>query len=415
MSVSSISMPLKILFCSETKLSRMLGASRPLLDLSDELAQLGWECDFVCPSSLHDGDDPVAAQREYPENLRRHLLNYSHNYNVVDYAHECLPYERSTFCNHALFVARSVLLVQHLGKIAIPHPRTVRSLLGRVVKGRMRRRELEGRIRRADHTIGQADLVNVSNSDDRTELIARGTPAEKIVVLPFGLSRAVFAGLESLSVEPPLRPVIAFIGTFDSRKGAVEFPRIVRGIEAAYPEARFRLLGTAGMLQTAESVLSYFPPSSWSRIEVVPRFAPEELPSLLSDCSLGIFPSHYEGFGLGVLEMLAAGLPVIAYSTPGPRDILSPEYLVPAGDHRAMSDRVNALLKNPNELRIVRRLARQRAAHFNWEAIAKETDRIYREQFALRPGVATEQNRSVPTRPSRNAFERRESGSEPDR
>ena len=53
------------------------------------------------------------------------------------------------------------------------------------------------------------------------------------------------------------------------------------------------------------------------------------------DCTVGAFPSYVEGFGLAVLEQLAAGLPTVAYNLPGPRDILKstlPDLLVPCGD-----------------------------------------------------------------------------------
>ena len=53
-----------------------------------------------------------------------------------------------------------------------------------------------------------------------------------------------------------------------------------------------------------------------------PTFEEADLPSLLADCAVALFPSYVEGFGLAVLEQLAAGLPTIAYDVPGPRQIL---------------------------------------------------------------------------------------------
>src|SRR5207237_5357929 len=69
-------------------------------------------------------------------------------------------------------------------------------------------------------------------------------------------------------------------------------------------------------------------------IEVVPQFDPDDLPRLLSDGTVGAFPSYVEGFGMAVVEQLAAGLPTVAYDAPGPRHILGtlPQLLAPPAD-----------------------------------------------------------------------------------
>ena len=69
-----------------------------------------------------------------------------------------------------------------------------------------------------------------------------------------------------------------------------------------------------------------------------------------------MFPSRVESFGYGVLEMLAAAVPVIAYDAPGPHVMLPPEYRVPVGAAGDMADRVCDLLTDPDRLRAARLL-----------------------------------------------------------
>ena len=76
----------------------------------------------------------------------------------------------------------------------------------------------------------------------------------------------------------------------------------------------------------------YFPRRLWPRLEIYPRYDPNELPALLAGVSIGVFPSRVESFGYGVLEMLASSIPVIAFDAPGPNVMLTPEFLVPLGD-----------------------------------------------------------------------------------
>jgi glycosyltransferase involved in cell wall biosynthesis len=185
---------------------------------------------------------------------------------------------------------------------------------------------------------------------------------------------------------PGPEPIVAFVGTFDNRKGGHDLPGIFREVSRQVPDVRFRLLGTAGLYQSAEQVSAFFPKALRSRLEVTPKFQADELPSLLAGASVGVFPSYIEGFGLGVLEMLAASVPVVAYRTPGPPEMLKEEFLVDRGDVPAMAARVVSLLRNREELSRARQWAGVRSRDFAWSRVATETDAVYRAHAALLRG-----------------------------
>jgi len=170
---------------------------------------------------------------------------------------------------------------------------------------------------------------------------------------------------------------------YQLRKGSDDIPRIAKSVIEAHPSAHFRLLGTKGLFQTRREVLAHFPRSLRSQIEVVPRFEPERLPDLLADAHLGIFPSYYEGFGFGVLEMMAAGLPVIAYDAPGPPEMVPDSLLVPCGDWKAMATITISLLNDSDELKARRKQAQDRAEDFDWDRIGKERLRHYQDSLCI--------------------------------
>jgi glycosyltransferase involved in cell wall biosynthesis len=118
------------------------------------------------------------------------------------------------------------------------------------------------------------------------------------------------------------------------------------------------------------------------RISCQPTFAERDLPSLLADCTIGIFPSHIEGFGLAVLEQLAAGLPTIAYDVPGPRQILqtqSARLLTRVGDTAAIASRASEILSLPlTEYEKLSADCIEIARCYRWEEIAENTIRHYR-------------------------------------
>ncbi len=365
----------RILFCTPAPLTKSLGAAKVVVELAEEMQTLGWECDLV---SIKD----MAAESglSLSESLRRHLQEHAGEYDVVDYDHSYLPFPRREFTKQTLFVARSVLMAHHFDVISIPGSRRLRSRAKRMLCGAWERRASRARTQQAHKTVQASDLVNVCNEDDKAELMRCGVHGDKITVIPFGIGRGRRPLFDAISSEVPSKPVVAFVGTFDYRKGAREFSDIVQGIVASVPEVSFRLLGTAGMFQTKAEVLAHFPPRLQQKIEVVPRYKPEELPSLLAACSVGVFPSHIEGMPFGVLEMLAASLPVVAYNSPGPPMMLPPDYLVTRGDVRALSDKVTTLLMNKAKLHQARIWAQQRSHDFDWAEIAQTTENVYMHQ-----------------------------------
>ena len=367
----------KILFCTPAPLTKSLGAAKVVVELAEEMEHLGWQCRLLCPSDLDPSPDVLAARRRFPANLRDYLQDHAEEYDVVDYDHEYLPYPRSDFSPTPLFVARSVLLVHHLETIPIPSRDGLKSRVSALLKGRARATARQERIGRAQTTVEQADLVNVSNDDDKAELVRRGVDPAKIVVIPYGISRARRPLFDRVPSETPKQPRVAFVGTFDYRKGAWEFPRIVKVVAHAIPDVRFKMLGTKGFYQTEAEIRALFPQDAQKHLDMVLTYKPEELPELLSQCSLGVFPSYMEGFPFGVIEMLASSLPVVAYDAPGPPMMLSSEFLAARGDWPTLSKKIIGLLQNGEELARARQWAKERSQRFSWQKAAEVTQEAY--------------------------------------
>jgi glycosyltransferase involved in cell wall biosynthesis len=382
---------MKLLLCSSAPLDPRLGYSKTLIELHTGMTRLGWQCrlaahDEICPDIGRYG--PNRGSLEFSFALARFLRTHGSEFDVVDYDHAALPFARSGFPSSTLMVARAALLNHHFERIRIPSLGGPRAWAGMAVKGPFRYGYMKLNVWRSTRTIRTADLVNVNNDDDRTELVRRGFDPTKIVVVPLGISEAFWEGLANIGPASAAAPRIVFIGTFDERKGARDFPAIVQHIANAVPGCQFRLLGARN--RTENDIREYFPRSLRPKLEIVCKFEPEALPDLLRDCSIGIFPSYIEGFGFGVLEMLAASLPVFAYDAPGPTIMLPREFLVPRGATREMASKVVALLGDRERLDAARVWARKRAHDFTLERTARATSEIYAERAQkMRAGKAS--------------------------
>lgn len=374
----------RILLCSPTPLTARLGASKVYIEAAEALRRVGWCATLVGPAEVTGDPGAWAAP---PDRLREYLVRRAAEFDVIEYEHNRLPYPRAELPPGPLLVARSVLLTHTVAAAGIPPRPALRARLGRLLKWPAQARRRREDRARADATLRGADLINVGNDDERAAVVAAGHLPGKVLVFPFGLFPERLAAFRPAPDALPTGPVVATVGTFDPRKGMGEWPALAATVLAAHPTARFRLIGTAGMVSTAEGVLGYFPARLRSRVEVVPTFDPADLPRLLADCTAGVFPSYCEGFPFGLLEMLAAGLPVVAYRAPGPPMMLGPEYLVPVGDGRGLGRRVAELLGTPDRLREARRAARRRAEEFRWEEVAARTAAAYAAALERRAPV----------------------------
>lgn len=115
------------------------------------------------------------------------------------------------------------------------------------------------------------------------------------------------------------------------------------------------------------------------QVEFVGRVTDGQLTDLLSRSHLLAVPSSYEGFGIVYLEAMSFGLPVIASSEGGAREMVthgSNGFLVKPGDTRAIADHLRELIGNRDRLLTMGLAARERFHTFpTWE---ESCENVYR-------------------------------------
>lgn len=104
-----------------------------------------------------------------------------------------------------------------------------------------------------------------------------------------------------------------------------------------------------------------------------------DLEWLYQNASLYVLPTRYEGFGLGVLEAMARGLPVLASDIPVLREVGgSAIQYVDSRDSRAMADRIVRVLRDPSLRTRMSDQGQRQALEFPWEQSVDRTWHVLR-------------------------------------
>ena len=124
-------------------------------------------------------------------------------------------------------------------------------------------------------------------------------------------------------------------------------------------------------------------PKSDGRIVRAGHVSDEDLVGLYAGCSATVQPSLYEGFGLAVLEGMAAGAPVIVAQTPVLLEVAGDGALsFPPRDVESLTRAMEQALANGPAIKALQSRARARAVEFSWDATARRTAEVYRTCLA---------------------------------
>ena len=203
----------------------------------------------------------------------------------------------------------------------------------------------------------EADRVLVPSDYVRETMVARGTPPERIRILPYGVD------VDRFRPRPRGERTLfrmLFVGNLSQRKGIKYLLEAVRRLKLPNSELVLvgRMVGGAAAFAPYSDVFRH-----------VPHVPYHEVHRLYADADLFVYPSLHEGSAFATYEALASGLPVIATPNTGSvvRDGID-GFLVPPRDVEALMAKIELLYRDHEKRAAMAAHARARAEEFTWGA-----------------------------------------------
>jgi len=200
-------------------------------------------------------------------------------------------------------------------------------------------------------------------------------PREKVRVVPHGVDAEFFR----LRAEPAASPYLLAVSTLHPHKNLDGLLTAFREFSRRHPEYRLVVAGLKGFhtvaleeLRDALGLTDAVTFTGW-----IPR---EELYALFAGARAFVYPSRFEGFGMPILEALAAGLPTACANVEPMAGIAGGAALLfDPDDAQALATCLETLCCDDAERERLRVAGPKQAAEFSWRAAAKATLAVLKE------------------------------------
>jgi glycosyltransferase involved in cell wall biosynthesis len=250
--------------------------------------------------------------------------------------------------------------------------------------------------RRFARAVRRCGAVIVPSVSAKGDLVARhGIPEDRVHAIPHGVDAEAFAAvpaeeLARVRARYGIRgPYVLFVGGLEPRKNVVA---LVRAFAASGVEASLVIAGGRVRWFPAEEARIFaearrLPEPVRSRVVMTGYVSEPDKRALIAGAVALAYPSLYEGFGLPVLEAMAAGTPVLTSNVSSLPEVAGEDaLLVDPKDEHAIAEGLRRIVEDAVLRERLIGPGRARAAGYTWEATARATAAVLRAVAAAARG-----------------------------
>lgn len=232
---------------------------------------------------------------------------------------------------------------------------------------------------RVQRAIDAADRVITVSQSSANDIVAEfSIEPDRLSVIPHGIDHI---GSTAGEISPRVQdlidgaPFLLYLGNIEPRKNldqlvdAVGYdPRSTPLVVAGRPAWNFE----STMEKIAEA----------PNVTYLGYVSDAERAALLKQCSLFLFPSHYEGFGLPVLEAMSYGAPVLCSNRGSLAEVGGPAFRLESLGSEEIRRRIDEVLADEAALAKARKAGPVWSSRYTWASSALAHEQVYEELLA---------------------------------
>lgn len=250
-------------------------------------------------------------------------------------------------------------------------------------------------------------LVAESPASKQHMIREYGVDPASVQIIPCGVDTTLFHPRDRLQARralalPETTPLVLFVGRLQPLKGLDTLLRAVHLVRQQYPTLQTLIVGGGvdegdpheaeelGRLRVLAAHLGLTPSLTFTRAQ--PQ---ETLAQYYAAADVFVMPSHYESFGMVVLEAMACGTPVVASRVGGLASTVIHErtgLLAPVGEWQSFAQAIMRVLESPTLRDLCRQAGVQRAQMYAWPRVVERNVQLYNrllwQQSAASCGLA---------------------------
>jgi glycosyltransferase involved in cell wall biosynthesis len=215
---------------------------------------------------------------------------------------------------------------------------------------------------------------------------------DRVSYAPNGVDGRFFVNRE---VSTAAGARLLYAGTFLDQRGIFYLRDAIRGLSKQLPNI---MLTIAGCGSGEKAILDFFGSDLQPFLSVRSMVPHDQMPELLAQNDIFVFPSIMEGTPLAVQEAMAAGMAVVTTETCGMIDLVENEFnglLIPPADSEALERAIVRLVRDPGLRERLGRLAQDTMRRFTWTRAARITETAFASALRRRgraPDIHNTQN-----------------------